>query len=442
MPGMVSASALTDRQRWLGIQVIYINTALMYGGFFMVIPLIAAHYGNNLGWSAALIASVLAVRQLIQQGLSLVGGVMADRLGARLPIVAGLLIRAGGFFWMAFAHTPPELFASASLAALGGAFFEAPKSAAGAALTRPAERPAFYRNLGIVGNIGMAAGPALGGLLMRLDFAAVSITAGAIFVVAAVLAWTMLPPLSVASRKGAHLGEGLLLALRDRRFVTYTVLVMGFWVLAVQYSLTLPFIAGDIGGTDAAVTMVLVTYSLITIATQYPLLRFLDGRLATMSILVAGMAVMALGLGAVALADSMVLLIACTMVYAIGAVMAQPMIQTVQARLVDPGAMGSYFAIGAYALAIGGAVGNLAGGRLYDTGEDIGFSALPWLTFGVVGVLAAIGFRWFGRRWDPGDGAEIMRPAPSSEPAPDDGRSARMPGDSIPAPSAGGTSRR
>ncbi|HEV2528315.1 MAG TPA: MFS transporter [Thermomicrobiales bacterium] len=416
---MVSASTITDRQRRLGIRVIYINTALMYGGFFMVIPLIAAHYGNNLGWSAALIAAVLAVRQLIQQGLSLVGGVIADRLGARLPIVLGLLVRAVGFFWMAFAHTPPELFASAALAALGGAFFEAPKSAAGAALTLPEERPAFYRNLGIVGNIGMAVGPAVGGLLIRLDFAVVSIAAGAIFVVAAVLAFTMLPPLSVASRRPAHLGDGLLLALRDRRFVIYTVLAMGFWFLAVQYSLTLPFIAGEIGGTDAAVTMVLVTYSLVTIATQYPLLRFLDGRLATTSILVAGMSVMALGLGAVALVGSMIPLILCTAVYAIGAVMAQPMIQTVQARLVDPAAMGSYFAIGAYALAIGGAVGSLAGGQLYDAGESTGFSALPWLTFGVVGLVAAVGFRWFGRRWDPGDGPEAAPPAPSRDPATD-----------------------
>ena len=415
MAGLLTAADLTERQRRLGVRVIYINTALMYGGFFMVIPLIAAHYGNDLGWSAALIAAVLAVRQLIQQGLSLVGGIIADRLGARMPIVLGLLVRAAGFGWMAFAHTPPELFASASLAALGGAFFEAPKSAAGAALTHPAERPAFYRTLGIVGNIGMAVGPAVGGVLIRLDFAVVSLAAAAIFVLAAILAYTMLPPISVASRRSAHLGDGLLLALRDRRFVTYTVLVMGFWFLAVQYSLTLPFIAGAIGGTDAAVTLVLVTYSLVTIATQYPLLRFLDGRLATMSILVAGMAVMAIGLGAVALVGAMVPLILCTAIYAIGAVMAQPMIQTVQARLVDPAAMGSYFAIGAYALAIGGAVGNLAGGRLYDTGADIGFPALPWIAFGIVGLIAAAGFRWFGRRWDPGDGLELTATALARE---------------------------
>ena len=59
MTGMVSTTAITGRQRCLGVRVIYINTALMYGGFFMVIPLIAAHYGNDLGWSAALIAAVL-----------------------------------------------------------------------------------------------------------------------------------------------------------------------------------------------------------------------------------------------------------------------------------------------------------------------------------------------------------------------------------------------
>ena len=393
----------TDRERARGLLAIYLNTFLMYGGFFMVIPLISLHYGGDLGWSTATIGAVLAARQLVQQGLALIGGILADRLGAKPPIVAGLLIRAAGFGWMALADTPLTLLASAVLAATGGAFFEAPKSAAGAALSRPDQRARFYTTLGVAGNLGMACGPVLGAVLMRWSFSAVSLAAAAIFVVAAGVDGFVLPRVPVATRRPQHLVEGMLLAIRDRRFVRFTVLVMGFWFLAVQYTISLPLAARALGGTEGAAATVLFVYSAVTITVQYPLLRLLTARLTTMPILIAGMSLMAVGLGSVALAGSLLPLIACTVVFALGNLMAQPMMQTATARLVDPVALGSYFAVGAYALAIGGAVGNYSGGVLYEVSRRIDVRELPWLVMAVVGLLAAAGFAWFARHQYPGD---------------------------------------
>ena len=400
----LQSARFDDRARRHGILVIYANTFLMYGGFFMVIPLISIHYGSDLGWSGGTIGAVLAVRQLVQQGLALIGGIVADRVGARLPIVAGLLVRAAGFGWMAFADTPVTLFGAAILAALGGSLFEAPKSAAGAALTSPAERPAFYRTLGIVGNVGMALGPAVGALLLRFDFAVVSLVAAAIFVVAAMLAIVWLPPVPVSSGPPRNLADGMVLALRDRRFVIFTVLVMGYWFLAVQYNITIPLMVKAIGGSDSEVGLVLFLYSAVTITTQYPLLRLLEGRLSAMSTTIAGLAVMAAGIGAIALAGSLWPLVACTVVFAVGNVLALPMLNTITARLVDPVALGSYFAVGAYALAIGGSVGSYSGGTLFQLTEGTRFGAVPWLTFAAVGAAAALGFVWFARALYPGDG--------------------------------------
>lgn len=409
----VHALRFTAQERRRGILVIYANTFLMYGGFFMVIPLISIHYGSDLGWSTGTIGAVLAVRQLVQQGLAVIGGIIADRVGARLPIVFGLLVRAVGFGWMAFADTPLALFGAATLAALGGALFEAPKSAVGAALTLPAERPAFYRTLGIVGNVGMALGPALGAVLLRFDFAVVSLAAAAVFVVAAALAIIWLPPVTVSSGPTKRLADGLVLALRDRRFVIFTVLVMGFWFMASQYNITIPLMVKAIGGSDDEVGLVLFLYSLVTIVAQYPILRFLEGRLSTMATTIAGLAVMAIGLGAISLVGSLWPLVACTVVFAIGNLMALPMLNTVTAQLVNPVALGSYFAVGAYALAIGGSVGSYSGGALFQLGVSVDMLAIPWLTFGLVGLAAAGAFVWFARVWYPGeayDGSDI-RPA-------------------------------
>src|SRR5437868_14485979 len=103
-PNEISAAA---RRR--GLIAILINIFFMWGGFYMVVPLISVHYVDDLGWAAASIGVVLALRQLTQQGLTLAGGALADRLGAKGLICAGLLIRALGFAGMAWASSFPLL---------------------------------------------------------------------------------------------------------------------------------------------------------------------------------------------------------------------------------------------------------------------------------------------------------------------------------------------
>src|SRR5512134_1760887 len=112
---MRSKAMLSEATRRRGLIVILIDTFFMWGGFFMVIPLISVHYVDDLGWPAASIGLVLAVRQLAQQGLTLPGGMLADRVGAKWLICAGMLLRAAGFACMAWAGTFPLLLASALL---------------------------------------------------------------------------------------------------------------------------------------------------------------------------------------------------------------------------------------------------------------------------------------------------------------------------------------
>ena len=74
MKSMRSNAILSDAARRRGLIAILGDTFFMWGGFFMVIPLISVHYVDDLGWPAASIGLVLAARQLTQQGLTLPGG--------------------------------------------------------------------------------------------------------------------------------------------------------------------------------------------------------------------------------------------------------------------------------------------------------------------------------------------------------------------------------
>ena len=120
---------LSPAARHRGLFILLVSTFFAWGGFFMVIPMISVHFVDELGWTAAAVGLVLAARQLFQQGLTPLSGVLADRLGAKPLIAIGMIVRAVGFAAMGFAETYELLMLSAIVAAIGGALFESPRSA-------------------------------------------------------------------------------------------------------------------------------------------------------------------------------------------------------------------------------------------------------------------------------------------------------------------------
>jgi DHA1 family multidrug resistance protein-like MFS transporter len=394
---MKNTNPLSEATRRRGLIAILIDTFFMWGGFFMVIPLISVHYVDDLGWSAASIGVVLAARQLTQQGLTLPGGMLADRVGAKWLICIGMLLRAAGFACMAWADTFPLLLASALLAAIGGSLFESPRSAAIAALTNETNRGRYYSLLGIAGGLGMTFGPLLGALLLKTNFSTVALISASCYVVTFLLTALFLPPVQVANERRG-LTYGIALALRDQPFMIFNVLLMGYWFMWVQLSISLPLVARAISGTSDAVSWVYTLNAGMSVLLQYPLLRLAERKLRPLPILVLGVVAMAVGLGGVGLASSVTALLLCVALFSAGALLASPAQQTVTASFANPAALGSYFGVNALALALGGGLGNFSGGLLYGLGQQRAAPALPWLIFCTVGVGSALGMALLHRR--------------------------------------------
>jgi DHA1 family multidrug resistance protein-like MFS transporter len=386
-------TSLTDIQKKRGLIILLANAFLMWGGFFMVVPLLAVHYVDGLGWAAASIGIVLALRQLTQQGLAFLGGMLADRVGAKGLICAGLLVRFAGFSAMAWAASFPILLLTAILAALGGALFEAPKSASLAALTDENNRSRYYSLQGVVGGLGVTLGSLTGSLLLKTDFSTVALVAGSCYLLAFLLTLLFLPAVRTASESPGSraLGYGMRLALGDKPFMTFNVLLMGYWFMWVQLSISLPLKAVALSGTSDAVSWLYAINAGMSIVLQYPLLRLMERWLKPLGILKVGITLMALGLGCVAFVSSVSLLLGCVALFSLGALLVSPSQQTVTAGLASPAALGSYFGVAGFALAIGGGLGNYAGGWLYGLSTQLGSPALPWLVFAAAGISAVVG---------------------------------------------------
>ena len=381
---------LPRRIRQRGLIVLLANTFLMWSGFFMIVPVLSVHYVNDLHWAAPSIGLILGIRQLLQQTLTVAGGALADRLGAKRLIVIGLLIRVIAFGGMAWAFDFATLLALAILAAIGGSLFDAPGAAAIAALTTEEERLRFYSLRGVMTGLGLTIGPLVGSALLNIDFALVAHLAGCFFLAAWVITSIFLPPVQVGAND-QPLSYGVRLALRDRPFVALTVLVMGYWFMWVQLTISLPLKAEALTGGTSSVGLIFLVNALITIFLQYPIVRWLEHRLIPMVALGLGVAVMALGLGSLALVQAFPAMLISIAIFSIGNLVALANQSTVIAHLARPEARGSYFGVSAVALALGGGLGNFLGSVLYGASIAQGAPALPWLVMGAVGMSAACG---------------------------------------------------
>jgi MFS transporter, DHA1 family, multidrug resistance protein len=398
----LNVSPLSERSKQLGLNVLLLGTFLMWGGFFLVVPLVSVHFVDGLGWAAASVGLILAVRQFLQQGFTVFGGVLSDRFGARGLIVLGLLVRAFGFGLMAFATSYPVLMVSSILAALGGGLFDAPRNASIAALTTTESRPRYYSLMGVVGNLGMTIGPLVGALLIRSSFQLVALVSTACYVVTFFVTLWLLPNVQTAQAGagGATAVSNLLLAAQDRRFVSFTALLIGFWFLWSQLSIAVALVAVQLAGSRDAVSWVYTLNSVMSIALQIPMMRFLEHRLAPTLTLAIGLGLMAVGLGSIAFVSSITGLLVCVAVFSFGGLIASPVQQIITARMADPRALGSYFGVSALALAFGGGLGNYFGGVLYGFGQH-GLPWLPWFTALLVGLISMTGLlllhAWFER---------------------------------------------
>lgn len=393
-------ATVMERGRRRGLAVLLADTFMMFGGFFMLVPLISIHYVEGLGFAAAAVGIALAVRQLTQQGLTLFGGALADRWGAKWLICSGMLLRAVGFAGLAWADTFATLLLMCVIAALGGALFEAPRSAAIAALTEPADRARFYSLTGVVGGLGMTIGPLVGAVLVASSWALVCFVAAICFAVGALVTALLLPAIAVEAER-QPIGRGIGIAARDRLFVAFTLLLAGYWFMWVQLSISLPLAAQRFAPLEVTTSWgtwrvgggasVYAVNAGLTVVLQYPVLAIAGRFLRPLPIITLGAGLMAAGLAAIALATGMPALLGCIAVFALGAMLIQPVQQEITAEMAEPRSLGSYFGFSALALAFGGGLGNFAGGWLYDLAREWTLPALPWLVFGAAGSIVVVG---------------------------------------------------
>jgi len=371
--------------RRLGKRFLMVDHLLVVAGFYLVFPVIGLHFVGQLGWAAASVGMALGARQVAQQGMALFGGSLSDRYGTKPLIVAGMLLRAGGFGLMGLAASPAWLLASCVMSGLGGSLFEPARAALAAKLTRPAERPRFYSMLMMQESVAAVTGALLGTMLLGVDFLWVGLGGCTVFVLAA-LANAWLLPAYRAATPGTSAAAAMRLPLRDKPFMALVLTLSGYYIMTVQLMMLVPVTLTELSGTPRTVAWMYAMDAVLALTLLYPMARVGERYLTLEARLLAGIGIMCCAVLAMSAARALLPMFLCIAVFYTGSLVAEPARESLVSRYALPSARASYMGLSRIGLAVGGLFGYTAGGWLLDWSRAVRTPALPWL------VLAAIGW--------------------------------------------------
>ncbi|MFF3759876.1 MFS transporter [Streptomyces sp. NPDC002185] len=363
------------------VRLLFLNQLTINLGFYMLMPYLAAHLADGLGMAAWAVGLVLGARNLSQQGMFLVGGALADRLGFKPLIVAGCALRTVGFGALAFAQSLPMLIAASLATGLAGALFNPAVRACLAAEVGEERRVEAFALFNTYYQAGILLGPLVGVALTGVSFRLTCVVAAVLF---AGLTLVQLRHLPVRTAEAPRELRGQFrTVLAHRTFWLFSLAMTGSYVLSFQVYLALPLAAG---GT-AATTALFVVSALVALAGQLRITAWCRRRLSRERCLVLGLALMggAFLLPAV-LGRGLVGLLLCAAVLSVANAVLYPYEMDTVVALSRGRWVATHYGLYNTVCGVGITLGNLGTGALLDV---TGWSAAPWLVLCAVGLTCA-----------------------------------------------------
>ncbi|MCX2949267.1 MFS transporter [Lentzea sp. NEAU-D7] len=375
------------------VRLLLLNQFSINVGFYMLMPYLASHLSVTLALAGWAVGLVLGVRNFAQQGMFLIGGTLADRLGYKPLIVAGCALRTGGFALLGFVDGVPALVIASAATGFAGALFNPAVRAYVAADAGPRRVEAFAL-FNVFYQTGILVGPLVGLALTAVDFRLTCLVAAFVFLVLTVLQWRSLP-----ARAGSPSGDSVLadwrLVLSNRRFVLFALAMTGSYVLSFQVYLALPLASGS-----AVLTAVLFAVSgVLAVAGQMRVTAWARARLGPDRSLVAGMAVLGLAF-LPAVLGGWPGLVLCAALLALGTMVVFPFEMDKIVSLSGDRLVATHYGLYNTVVGVGILLGNLLTGVGFDAAARAGVPWAPWLVLTAVGLGCAWALKELAARAD------------------------------------------
>jgi MFS family permease len=363
----------------------------------VVVPFLVIYLHNVRGISLGLAGSIAATNALAALVSGPIAGALADRIGARTTLVAGLVVMTAAFALFPLITEAWHAFLLNALAGTGSGAFWPSQGTLLSALTPPERRPAAFAQQRVTMNLGIGLGGLTGGLIANSSdpgsFTILFVIDAVTFLVFALML-TRIPQPARETGLPHEPRAGYRTVFRDRPFVSFVLLNTLFIAASISlFSELFPvFAKNEAGVSEREIGLIFFLNTALIVVLQLPLAKLQEGKrrmsaLAAMAFLFAASWVLVLLGGLTLEAGAATALFA----FAFGVfALAECLHGTVQGPLVSDLAprrlLGRYMALSSSSWQVGFIIGPAAGGFVLQ--------AQPYALWPIAAAVCLAGGGW------------------------------------------------
>ncbi|HAQ08434.1 MAG TPA: MFS transporter, partial [Bacillus bacterium] len=362
--------------------ILLLGVLLSHLGTLMVMPMLPIMLKMNAGLTLGQIGIIFAAIAIAFQLGSIIGGILADRIGRRFIIGLGAFITGVGLIGFAV-FSGFFLFLVAAVTMGLGTGLNAPSTkAAIAAIASNENRTTAFSMRGIAANIGTATAGLVVYFLITGSAKSPFWIAAVIYFVLATKSWLLLPKNCGDSPcpeipKGAYREP-----LKNKPFLVFSSVTVLIWALYAQLSLALPIVATVILPDPKNVALIWTINSVIVISTQGMVTKKVIDRLHPLSALSIGVIFITIGISSLYFSSSFFHLAISGAIFVIGEMIILPTVDSTISQLSTTELIGLFFALANVVFGLGEATGKSLGGSLLGIGEKITAPDTPYTIHG------------------------------------------------------------
>ena len=372
------------REVWLLSAAALINRAGT-----MVLPFLSLYLDEQLGFSKQTTGMLILAFGLGSVVGSYLGGWASERLG---PVrVQELSLLGGGLALMVvrLLTSLPALWIGLFVAAALGEAFRPALMAACADATPAESRTRALALVRLAVNLGMAIGPAVGGLLAAWDYQLLFLIDGLTCWAGAVMLWQTVGQIERRQRReeASSAPASMASAWRDLPFMSLLLLVFLLGVSFFQIFFTLPLYYHEAYGlSERTIGLVISINAVVIVAVEMPLVRALE-RWNHLLVFGVGGLLVGVGIGLLPLGRHLLLAVTSTLVWTVGEMLSLPFSNGLVATRAGRGSSSRHMGLYSMTFSLAFVVAPPLGLAVYDVwGGD-----LLCLAIAVVGVVVLVG---------------------------------------------------
>ncbi|USG64601.1 MFS transporter [Brevibacillus ruminantium] len=393
----------TDNKLNFGIWVMLIGTFFVVVADFMIIPYYAIYFTETMKYSVFFSGMALSTFSISSKVANFTGGYLIDRFRPEIFINLGFILMIIAYISLIFINVQFLFIIALMLLGFGdGCIGIAMKYKLIAQSETPAQKARMFALISICFNLGSMVGPLIGFLLVGLSYKLAFTCIAILYLLTYISIRLFTLPSAATEKRQLNVKEDFKEIASHKQFVSFMLLVIGFFIVFSQFQFSIPVILKSIYQSDAAfkISTIFALNGLVIVLLQYPIVRRLENHNMLRTSLV-GFSLVLLAFTLIAISQflnlgfSMIYL--SIFVFTVGEIMFNTFSNSYVSTISPKGRLATYLGFIGLASGLGSFFGNSISGNLIPTLLAVNKHYLVWIVFVVMGLLL-MGVYFFMRK--------------------------------------------